>query len=148
MFLKFQLKLPVVSNETMNIDAHWKNLRESLSVIDESIEKGLTERQRNIGFNASAACADMLEILLHQNNLIDPGFIVKHDWFSSRRKIEDKFNFDFPQKKEIFELIFKIEEKRNMLCYGKPQVVETIQELLDNFNKLKQKFREAGLNEL
>ena len=132
----------------MKIEDHWKNLKESLEVIDESIEKGLIERQRNIAFNASAACADLLEILLHKNSLIDPGFIIKHEWFKSKNKIQDKLAFDFPKKAEILELITKIEEKRNMLCYGKPQKIETIQEVINNFNLLKEKFREAGLNEL
>lgn len=132
----------------MNIDAHWRNLKESLEAIEESIEKGLAERQRNIGFNTSAASADMLEILLHQNDLIDPGFMVKHDWFNSKRKLEEKFPFDFRNKKEILGLVFKIEEKRNLLCYGKPQKIELIEEVLNNFNQLKNKFREAGLNEL
>lgn len=132
----------------MKIEDHWKNLKESLEVLGDSIEKGLIERQRTIGFNASAAATDMLEILLHQKSLIDPGFVVKHDWFNSRRKLEEKFHFDFPSKKEILELMFKIEEKRNILCYGKPQKVELIEKTILDFNQLKDKFKEAGLNEL
>lgn len=132
----------------MKIEDHWKNLRESLEVIEESIEKGLLERQRNIGFNTSAAGADMLKILLHQNNLIDPGFVIKHEWLKSKNKIQEKFSFDFPRKEEILGLIFKIEEKRNLLCYGKPQELVLIQEVINDFNHLKQIFREAGLNEL
>ena len=132
----------------MNLEAHWKNLRESLEVIEESIEKGLVERQRNIGFNCSAASADMLEILLHKKSLIDPGFIIKHDWFNSKRKINEKLLFSFANKDKIIDLMLKIEEKRNILCYGKPQKEEYILELLKNFNLLKQTFKEAGLNEL
>ena len=49
-------------------------------------------------------------------------------------------------KKEILDLIFKIEEKRNILCYGKPQEVEVIQEILNNFNKLRKIFREVGID--
>lgn len=132
----------------MNQDSHWKNLKESLEVIDESIEKGLIERQRNIGFNCSAAAADMLEILLHKKSLIDPGFVVKHDWFTSKNKVEEKFPFEFSHKHEILKLMLDIEEKRNILCYGKPQKVELLQELLSHFNELKRKFKEAGLDEL
>ena len=131
----------------MNIDSHLKNLKESLEVIEESIEKGLLERQRNIGFNTSAACADMLEILLHKENLIDPGFVIKHEWFNSKNKMKDKFAFDFPKKEEILNLISEIEGKRNTLCYGKPQKIEVILEVINNFNVLKEKFREVGLNE-
>ncbi len=132
----------------MKIEDHLKNLNESLEIIEESIEKGLVERQRNIGFNVSAACVDMLEIFLHKKSLIDPGFIIKHEWFKSKNKIDEKFPFGFSQKKEIFELINKIEEKRNILCYGKPQKIELIKEVVDNFNKLKHKFKEVGLNEI
>jgi len=132
----------------MKIEAHLKNLKESIEVINESIEKGLVERQRNIGFNTSAACVDMLEILLHKNSLVDPGFIIKHEWLKSKNKVNDKFPFDFPQKKEILDLIYKIEEKRDTLCYGKPQKEETIREIILSFNKLKEKFKDAGLNEI
>lgn len=132
----------------MKIETHLKNLRESFEVIEESIEKGLIERQRNIGFNTSAACIDMLEILLHKNDLIDPGFIIKHEWLKSANKIKEKFPFDFPKKSEIIGLISRIEEKRDILCYGKPQKLEIIREVIDNFNTLKKKFKEAGLNEI
>ena len=132
----------------MKIEDHLKNLRESLQLIEESIEKGLLERQRNIGFNTSDACSDMLEILLHKKSLIDPGFIIKHEWLKSKNKIKEKFPFDFPKKIEILDLIYKIEQKRDILCYGKPQKLEIIKELIENFNKLKEKFRWAGLNEI
>ncbi len=132
----------------MNIDSHLKNLKESLELIEESIEKGLVERQRTIGFNTSAACADMLEIFLHKKDLIDPGFIIKHEWLKSKNKIKEKLPFDFPHKEEIFKLILMIEEKRNVLCYGKPQKVEVLQEIMDHFNEVREKFKEAGLNEI
>ena len=132
----------------MKTEIHLKNLKESLEVIEESIEKGLVERQRTIGFNTSAACTDMLEILLHKNSLIDPGFIIKHEWLKSKNKVSERFPFDFPKKKELLNIIFKIEEKRNVLCYGKPQPIEVIQEILADFNTLKKKFREAGLDEI
>ena len=59
----------------MRIEAHEKRLDESIGVIKESIEIGLEQRQRNIGFNASAAAIDMLEILLHKAGRIstNPG---------------------------------------------------------------------------
>lgn len=132
----------------MKIESHLESLKESLAVIEESIIKGLIERQRTIGFHASAASIDLLEILLHKNNLIDQGFIIKHKWLKSKNAIKEKFQFYFPKKEEILDLIYKIEEKRNILCYGKPQKLEIIQEVLENFNKLKKLFREAGINEI
>lgn len=131
----------------MKIEDHKKQLKESLEVIRESIEKGLLERQRNIGFNTSAASADMLEILLHKNDLIDPGFIIKHEWFNSPNKIKDKFSFDFPRKKDILALMEEIEKTRNTLCYGKHQEIEILIKITEKFNRLKSIFREVGVNE-
>ncbi len=131
----------------MKIESHIEKLKESLEVIEESIEKGIVDRQRTIGFNTSAVAVDLLEILLHKNSLIDSGFMIKHDWFTSKNKVKEKFPFDFPKKDEMFTLIFKIEEKRNILCYGKPQRVEIVQELIEDFNKLKDLFKEVGINE-
>ncbi len=132
----------------MKIEDHLKRLKESLSVIEESIEKGIVERQRNIGFNASAGALDILEILLHKNHLIDPGFILKHQWFRSKNKLSEKLPFDFPKKKEILELIIKIEEKRDALCYGKPQPAEIVAEVIEELSKLKKEVKEAGIDEI
>lgn len=131
----------------MKIPDHKERLKESLILIEESIEKGLVERQRTIGFNTSAAIADMLEMFLHKNSLIDQGFIIKHEWLKSKKSMKNKFPFDFPRKEEIFSLILKIEEKRNVLCYGKPQKEEIIREVINNFNKIKEIFRKEGLDE-
>jgi len=132
----------------VNIESHLRNFKESVDVINESIEKGIVERQRNIGFNTSAACADLFEMILHKRNLIDAGFIVKHEWFNSKRKIEEKLNFDIPNKDKILKIISFIEKKRNLLCYGKPKKEETIEEVIKKFNDLKKIFRESGLNEI
>ncbi|MBI2139812.1 hypothetical protein HYU14_02720 [Candidatus Woesearchaeota archaeon] len=131
----------------MNAEGHRKRLKESLDAISDAIEQGIDEKQRTIGFNASAACADMLEILLHKLNLIDPGFTVKHEWLKSKNKILEKFPFSFPGKEEIFSLIMLVEEKRDILCYGKPQKAEALKEVIENFNAVKKKFSEAGLDE-
>jgi len=63
----------------MKIESHYKSLKESLELIEESVQKGILERQRTIGFHCSAAAVDMLEIFLHKSRLIEPGAIIKHD---------------------------------------------------------------------
>ena len=131
----------------MKIENHIKRLNESIQLIQESIEKGIEERQRTIGFNTSAGSADLLEILLHKKSLIDPGFMLKHEWFKSKNILKEKLNFDFPKKDKIIDLMYKIEEKRNILCYGSPQKEEIIRETIDNFNKLKEIFKELGVYE-
>lgn len=129
----------------MKIEDHLRNIRESLEVIEESIQKGLQERQRNIGFNVSVAATEMLEVLLHQKTLINPGATIKHDLFSSARKAEKKLNFNFPSKEKIIKLLNEIETKRNLLCYGKPYPIETIESFLSSFNEIKSIFKELGL---
>jgi len=110
----------------MNIENHSRNLKESLELIDESIKIGIIKRQRTLGFNISVACADMVEILLHKKDLIDPGFLLKHEWFASERKFNEKVPFDFEGKKELIILISEIEKKRNTLCYRSPQKEEVL----------------------
>jgi len=132
----------------MKIDSHLENLKESVREIEEAITKGLSKKQRTLGFHTSAAAIDILEIILHEKNLIDPGFIIKHEWFNSEKKIEEKFPFDFENKKEIIILIKNIENARNNLCYGKRQDDKTLEKLIQDFNKLKNIFREATNYEL
>lgn len=130
----------------MKIESHLERIKESIQVVEESIEKGLQERQRTIGFHISTASVDLLEILLHKHNLIDPGFIIKHEWLKSKNSIAEKLAFEFPKKQEILDLIIAIEEKRNILCYGTPQKIEVLQNIVDKFNKLKIIFEEEGVD--
>lgn len=129
----------------MKIEDHLRNINESISVIEDSIKVGLAERQRNIGFNVSVASAEMLEVYLHTKNLINFGTIIKHEWFSSFNRINEKFPFEFNKKKEIFKILNKIETKRNLLCYGKPQPLEEIKEMIFLFNEIKSLFENEGL---
>lgn len=129
----------------MNLERHYERLKESLEVLDESISKDIVKRQRTIGFNCSAASADMFEIYLHENNLIDPGFVVKHEWLKSKNKMEEKFPFEFKQKESILKLMKNIEDKRNDLCYGSPKPEKTVKDVILNFNKLKQLFQKEGI---
>ncbi len=129
----------------MNVDKHYERLKESLEVLDDCISKDIVKRQRTIGFNCSAAASDMLEIYLHKKDLIDPGFVVKHEWLKSKNKINDKFPFDFENKEQILALMLRIEEKRNDLCYGSPKKEEDVRDIILRFNKLKQLFKSLGV---
>jgi len=90
----------------------------------------------------------MLEIILHRSNLVDFGFNIKHEWFNSKRRIAEKFPFDFPRKKEILGIIPKIENIRNKLCYGKRQEIFVLEKLVKDFNSLKKIFTEVTGYEL
>ena len=129
----------------MNVEDHLRNISESLEVLKESIQKGLEKRQRNIAFNTSLCAVEMFEVFLHKENLLHPSSILKHNWFSSVRKAHEKINFDFLDKDKIIGLICKIEERRNILCYGKQRSALEIRGILDYFNELKDLFESRGL---
>lgn len=129
----------------MKIEDHKRNIKESLDVIKECIQNGVQERQRNIGFNTSASSVEMLEVFLHTENLMNPSSIIKHEWFSSARRAEEKLPFDFPEKTKIIKLLCEIESKRNILCYGKIQPLSEIESLISKFNELKSIFENKGL---
>ncbi|HIH37610.1 hypothetical protein J4460_01670 [Candidatus Woesearchaeota archaeon] len=129
----------------MRVEHHLRNLKESLEEVEAAVEKGVLLRQRTIGFHTSAACVDMLEIYLHKKNLIPLSFILKHEWFASKNKIQEKVSFPFSRKDEILSLISKVELKRNILCYGKQQPEQDIEELLHHFNSLRNIMEELGV---
>src|SRR3989344_4278581 len=118
----------------MKIEDHLRNINESLEVINESIQKGIQDRQRNIGFNTSVSGVEMFEVFLHKENLLHPSSILKHSWFSSQKIANEKLKFDFDDKNRIIDLLCKIEEKRNILCYGKKRPVSEIKTALKYFN--------------
>ena len=134
-----------VTTVTMKIENHYLRLKENLDVLDDSIKIDIIKRQSTIGFCVSAASIHMIEILLHKNNLIDSSYIIKHEWFKSKHKIDDKINFEFPKKEEIIELLKDIQEKRNELCYGTPKKEEEIVDYITKFNKLKEIFESLGV---
>lgn len=131
----------------INIEKHLANLKESTDVIHECIQRGnLVERQRTIGFHTSVASVDLLEIYLHKEKLIDPGMQLKHDWFASKNKIESKLPFEFHNKDKILNIMFGIENKRNLLCYGAPQKKEIVIEVITIFQELKNILKSMGVD--
>jgi len=129
----------------MNIEFHRAAIRESLEIIKESIARGIEERQRTLGFHISVAAADMLEVMLHEKRLIDPGASIKHDFFVSRGVAESRLLSDFPMKSEIIGLMVELEAKRNMLIYGKPQKSEQLEAYIAVFNNLVEIFDKLGV---
>lgn len=138
----------ITYNFNMKIEHHLENLKESVEEVENAVKEGLTKKQRTLGFHTSSAAIDILEIILHKYNLIDPGFIIKHEWLSSKRKIEEKFSFEFPRKEDILRHVTKIESARNKLCYGKRQKEEDLEAIAKEFSQLKDLFVEASGYEL
>ena len=129
----------------MASESHKRAIRESLETISESIIKGVVERQRNIGFHCSVAAVDILEVFLHSQNLINPGVVLKHNDFSSVRRVKEKLDFDFKNKDEVISLICELERVRNLLCYGKARERAFVEGYVLIFNKLLKIFDEMGV---
>jgi hypothetical protein len=129
----------------MIIETHKKLIRESLEAIREAVQTGVEKRQRTIGFHCSAAAVDMLEVWLHEQNLLGIGAILKHDWFSSVQNAERRLKMPFENKEKLIRLLVDLEKKRNILCYGKAQPKAEIERYLELFNEIKQMLFDMGL---
>lgn len=129
-----------------SIEEHKKKITEHLEEISDAINEGVEKKPVTIGFHCSACSIQLLELYLHKNNKIPIGKIIKHDWFKKPKLgqkieplIERKLHVDFTNKKEIYDIIYEIEENRTSLMYGSP-VKEKIKQVLDDFQKLKEIF--------
>jgi len=129
----------------MKPETHTLNLKESLNEIENAVKTGLEGKQRTIGFHTSAACADLFEIYLHKIGVLPEDHMFKHEWLLSNKKIDEKLPSDFKGKKEIIPLVRAVENKRNNFCYGKKKSPEELGELISDFNKVKAKFEELGV---
>ncbi len=119
-------------------EEHERTIRELLDDIEEKIRLNLiAKRQKIIGFAVSEAATNMFALLLHKKNLIEPGFNVNHSFFASFKRAENTFQADFPNKKEILNLLVKIEELRNRLCYGREKEAREANEAVQLLFKLK-----------
>lgn len=136
-----------------SIEEHKRKIQEHLDEIADAIEEGIEKKPVTIGFHCSACSIQFLELYLHASGRISIGKVVKHDWFKRPKEgqkieplIERKLQIDFPKKKEIYGLIYKLEEERNILMYGKP-VGEQVKKVLNVFMMLKGIFQELLKNE-
>ncbi len=136
-----------------SIEEHKKKVQEHLEELDAAINIGLEKRTATIAFHCSACSLQLLELYLHTIKKIEMGKTLNHEWFkrptTEQKKeplIERQLGVNFPQKSEIYELLYQIEEERNSLMYGKPKEEQT-KKVLDAFKKLKTLMKEALKNE-
>ena len=136
-----------------SIEEHKKKIQEHLREIEDAIEQGIEKSPITIGFHCSACAIQFLELYLHITNKISIGKIVKHDWFKrpglGQKKeplIDRNLLVEFGNKNEIYELIYSLEEERNILVYGKADEKQ-IKKVIEIFNKLKNIFYKLFENE-
>lgn len=133
----------------MKIEEHEKAYEEHKKALDRMIEEGIEENQRNIAYNISQGSVELLALFLHKLNFFQSsGDQIDHRIFKSKNLIDSKLNFDFPQKREILELMKNIEEERNALCYGSRKPKQRIEKIILDFNRLRRIINsEIGNNE-
>ncbi|MBS3168327.1 hypothetical protein J4216_04335 [Candidatus Woesearchaeota archaeon] len=124
---------------------HIRAIKEGLSAIEWAIDQGLEDKQITIGFYSSLIAVNLLELYLHEINILKIDNMLKHEWFKSKNKIKEKLDFEFEEKEKILELMFKIEEKRNILCYGKRQRLEILNNILEHTYELKDLIESLGV---
>jgi len=136
-----------------SIEEHKKKIKEHFEELEDAIMEGVEKKPVTIGFHCSACSIQFLEFYLHLTNKIPIGKVVKHDWFKRPKPeqkkeplVERKLQVDFPKKQEIYNLIYDLEEERNILMYGKP-VEKQIKKVLEIFFKLREIFKELFKNE-
>ncbi len=121
-----------------SIEEHEKTVKELIEDIEEKIRLGIvSKRQKIIGFAVSEASTNLLALFLHKKNLIEPGFNINHSFFISKKRAEQNFQIDFPEKEEILSILVRIEELRNRLCYGREKEAKEVNEALELLFKLK-----------
>jgi len=121
-----------------SIEEHEKTANELIEDIEEKVRLNLVaKRQKIIGFAVSEASANLFAIFLHKKNLISPGFHINHSFFASKKRAEESFNFNFPEKNRVLEILTRIEELRNRLCYGREKEAKESQEAVSLLFKLK-----------
>ena len=121
------------------IEEHNKIIKGFLDDINEKIRANLlVERQKIIGFSASEAATNLFAILLHKKSLVEPGFNVNHRFFASEKIANVKFDYEFPKKEEIIQLLVNQEGFRDKLCYGKEKAADIVDSAVKNLFKLKE----------
>ncbi|MEK6933930.1 MAG: hypothetical protein AABW75_03580 [Nanoarchaeota archaeon] len=121
-----------------SIEEHEKTVKEFIEDIEEKIRLNLVaKRQKILGFAISEAATNLFAIFLHKNNLIEPGFNINHSFFVSQKRAESTFFYEFPKKKEILDILVRIEELRNRLCYEGEKEAKEVNEAISLMFKLK-----------
>jgi len=121
-----------------SLESHIESARSLIKDIEEKLRlETAVERQKLVGFACSEVSCDLLAILMHKKNLIDPGFNINHRFFASERTAKEKFPLDFPAKRALMPQMVRQEELRNLLCYGKPKGAGLVEEAVKNLFDIK-----------
>ena len=122
----------------MKVVEHEQAYQEHLKNLNKAIEEGITENQRNIGYNISQGSVELISIYLHKLRLLQgSGDNLDHRIFKNKNLIEKKIPPEFPSRNRILELMRAIETERNLLCYGKRKPEEKVSIMIKTFQELR-----------
>jgi len=122
----------------MKIEEHEKAYEEHIKNINRTIEEGIEENQRNLGYNISQASVELFSIYLHKLNLIQSsGDQFDHRVFKNTELTKKKIPPEFNEREKIIKLMREIELERNVICYGKRKPKERIEKMIKYFNELR-----------
>jgi hypothetical protein len=120
------------------IEEHKEIAKEFIEDINEKIRANLIlDRQKIIGFATSESATNLFAVFLHSKNLIESSFSINHRFFVSLRIAERKFDFDFPNKEKLLNLLVNQEDFRNKICYGKKKNLEIVNNAIENLFEIK-----------
>src|SRR3990167_7271567 len=115
-----------------SIEEHKRKIKEHLEEIEDAVNQGIEKKPITIGFHCSSCALELLELYLHILNKLPLEKIIKHDWFKRPKEeqkkeplIERALPIEFDKKEKLYSIIYKIEEERNSLLYGKPKEEQT-----------------------
>ncbi len=132
----------------MKREKHEKIMAEVWDEVNTALsdKRGLIAHQSRLAFSVSLGAVNILEIYLHNLNVLKEGVKIDHKWF--KRKMETVFEhlqnqitspiISIQRIEEIVDIVRKIEEKRDDLAYGSSATEEVLQEKINLLFKLKE----------
>ncbi len=130
----------------MKIEKREEILKEVIDEIDSALKdnRGLVFHQRRLAFLLSLGALNILELYLHNLNVIKEGVKLNHLWFKRKRQTINEYLQNqiispissIKDMEKIIDLIIQIEEKRDDLAYGAKANEEVIQQKINLFFKL------------
>ena len=122
----------------MKPEEHQQALEEHIRNLNQAIDDGIEENQRNVSYNVSQGAVELFALYLHSLHLIEgSGDQWDHRFFKSKRRVKEKVPFAFPDKEKILALMEQIEQERNLLCYGKRKPRDRIERMITYFQELR-----------
>ena len=131
----------------MRKERHEEVLKEVLDEIGSALsdKHGLLIHQRRLAFSISLGAVNLLELHLHNLNIMKVGSMIDHTSFKrSKKNVSDKLERQITSPissvkdiDNLVEIIRDIEEKRDDLAYGAPATEDVLQNKINLFFKLK-----------